>query len=145
MKAADGNSDSRCAKRLRDVERARKLVRLNSDQRDKSEAAVATKAFDQPGNVDPGIRLIHDLDVDRDIRPEHLPLRAIGRDPIHGGERVRGAHRPPPPNEVTVVVVMGWLDEDKEKPTSGSHADAGTAQGSGRSQSTHQLGLAAAL
>ncbi len=41
VEAADHDRNAGCAQRPRDVQRARKLVRLHADQADHAEAAVA--------------------------------------------------------------------------------------------------------
>ena len=53
------------------------------------------------------------VDIDGDVRPEHLPLGAIGGNAIHGGERIRGDHRAPPADHIAVVVVMRRLDQNE--------------------------------
>ena len=54
-----------------------------------------------------------DLDVNVNVGPRTLPLGAIRCDTINSGERIRGSHRSPPADHVSIVVVMGWLDKDK--------------------------------
>ena len=89
------------------------LVRLNADERDESEIAVAPKAGEERRHVDARVGLVDHLDVDGDVRPEHPPLGAIGRDAVDGGERIRRDHRPPPADDVAVVVVVRRLDQDE--------------------------------
>ena len=55
----------------RDVERARILVRLDADQRDQAEIAVAPEPGEQRRHVDARVGLVDRLDIDGDVRPEH--------------------------------------------------------------------------
>ena len=113
METADGDRDSGLPERSRDVEGARILVRLDADERDQPEIAVTSKTGEKRGYVDARVRLVDHLDVDGDVRPENLPLGAIGRNAVDGGERIRGDHRAPPADHVAVVVVMRRLDQDE--------------------------------
>ena len=58
------------------------------------------------GDVDTRIRLVDHFDIDGDVGPENLPLGAIGRNAVNGGERIRRNHRPPPTDDVSILVVM---------------------------------------
>ena len=58
------------------------------------------------GYVDVGVRLVDHRDVDGDVRPKNLPLGAIRGNAVNGGERIRGDHRAPPADHISVVVVM---------------------------------------
>ena len=94
------------AERLGDVERARILVRLHADQAEQAEIAVLAEAPDQLLDVDAGIGLVDDVDVDLDVLSQDVPLRRIERQAVNGGERIRRDQRPPPTDDVAVVVVM---------------------------------------
>ena len=113
VEAAHGDRDAGLAERPRDVEGARILVRLDADQRDKPEIAVPPKAGEQRRHVDAGVGLVDRLDVDGDVRPKDLPLGAVGRDAVDGGERIRRNHRAPPADHIAVVVVVRRLDQDE--------------------------------
>ncbi len=110
MEASDSDGDPSFAERSRDVESAGILVRLNADERNDPEIAITTKAGEESRHVDARIRLVDRLDVDGDVRSKNLPLRAIGRNSVKGGERIRGNHRAPPTDHVSVVVVVRRLN-----------------------------------
>ena len=61
MEASHGHGNSGCPERTCDVEGARILVRLNADERDTSEIAVAPKAGNQRRDVDARVGLVDDL------------------------------------------------------------------------------------
>ncbi len=113
VKSADGNGNSSRPERSGNVESAGILVRLNTDKRDKPEVAVAPEPGEQPPHIDARVRLVDHFDVDGDVRPKDLPLGAIGGDCIHGSERIRGDHRAPPADHVSVVVVVRRLDQNQ--------------------------------
>ncbi len=69
MEAAHRDLDAGGAERLGDVERAWKLVRLHADQAEHTEIAVLAEAPDQLLDVDAGIGLVDDVDVNLDIFP----------------------------------------------------------------------------
>ena len=74
--------------RLGEVERARELVRLNSDQHHHTGAGDA----DHRGKTiaaDASIGLVKRMNVDLDIRPEYAPRGTILRETIERGERGR--------------------------------------------------------
>ena len=106
MEAAHRDLDAGVAERLGDVERARKLVRLHADQAEYAEIAVLAEAFDQLLDVDAGIGLVNDVDVDLDVVAQGLALCRIERQAVNGGERIRRDQRPPPADDIAIVVVM---------------------------------------
>ena len=66
--------------RARKIERARKLVRLNPDEADKS----ASRRLYPPGrraNVDDRVALVTGFDLDRDVGAESLFLPQAARSP----------------------------------------------------------------
>ncbi len=101
--------------RPRNVEGARILVRLDTDQRNHAETTVTPQTGDECRHIDAGVRLVDHLDVDVDVRTEDAPLRAIRRNAVDGGERIRRNHRAPPPDHVAIVVVMRRLDQHEEE------------------------------
>ena len=94
-----------------DVERARKLIRLNADQRDHS-ADRPRMRFEIAGNVDDRVALVVDLDLDIDVGAENARLGAFGEQAVDAGEAVRGDRRAPPLDDIAVVVVMRRLDQN---------------------------------
>ena len=115
VESAERHRNARRAERTRDIERARILVRLHADQRQQPEIVVAAEAADQLRDVDAGIGLVDQVDVDLDIGAEHLPLGAVEREAIDRGERIGRDQRPPPADDIAVIVVMGRLDQDELK------------------------------
>jgi hypothetical protein len=67
---------------------------------------MAPKTGEKRGDVDAGVRLVGHRDVDGDVRPQNLPLCAIRGNAVNCGERIRGDHRAPPADHISVVVVM---------------------------------------
>ena len=61
---------------------------LYPDQRDKSEIAATPKPGDDEAMSTACVGFVDGLDVYGDIRSENLPLGAIGRDSVNGGERI---------------------------------------------------------
>ena len=82
---------------------------------EQAEIAVPAEAADQLRDVDAGVGLVDQVDIDLDVRAEHLPLGAIEREAVDRGERVRWDQRPPPANDIAVIVVMGRLDQNQLK------------------------------
>jgi hypothetical protein len=117
VKSAHGDGDPRRAKRGCDIEGTRVLVRLNADEADKTEIAVAPEASEERRHIDACVGLVDRLDIDGDARPEYATLRAIKRDAVDGGELIRRDHRPPPAVHVSVVVVVRWLDKEELEAT----------------------------
>jgi hypothetical protein len=106
MEAAHGDVDPGLAERSCNIESARILVRLDTGQRDEAEVTVRSEAGEERRHVDARVGLVDHLDVDGDVRSEYLPLGAICCNSVDGGKRVRGNHRPPPANYVSLVVVV---------------------------------------
>ena len=94
MESAEHDRNARRAERTCEVERARILVGLDAHQPDHAEIAVAPEAAQELRNFDPGIGLVDDLDIDRDVGAEHLPFRAIHRNAVQRGERIGRDQRP---------------------------------------------------
>jgi hypothetical protein len=86
VEAADHHRNAGLAQRPREVERARKLIRLHANQTHHAEAIVALELLDDVLDVDPGIGLVHRADVDRDIGAEHVTVGCILGESIDSGE-----------------------------------------------------------
>ena len=65
----------RCAKLAANVERPRKLIRLNADQRD--ESAVGQDALGNARDVDDRVALVVGFDLDIHVGAENALLRAF--------------------------------------------------------------------
>ena len=113
VEPADDHRDAGLAQRPRDVERARKLVRLHADQPHHAEAAMAAQQRDDVLDLHPRVGLVDGGDVDRDLGAEDLALRRIRRERVDAGERVRGDRGAHPLDDVAVVVVVRRLDQDE--------------------------------
>jgi hypothetical protein len=61
------------------------------------------------------VRALPPMDLDLDILPEHMPLRAIPRQPINGRERIRRNRRAKPLDHVPVIIIVRRLNEDEAK------------------------------
>ena len=115
VKSAERHRNAGRTEVPREIEGARILVRLHPHQRQQAEIVVAPEAADQLGDVDAGIGLVDQVDIDLDVLAEHMPLGAIEGETVDRGERIRWDQGPPPANDVAVIVVMGRLDQDELK------------------------------
>ena len=115
VKSAERDRNAGGAEGTRDVEGARVLVRLHSHEREQAEIAVAPEAPDQLADVDPGIGLVDEVDVDLDVGAQHLAPRAVEREAVDRGQRIGWDQRPPPADDVSVIVVVRRLDQDELK------------------------------
>src|SRR5262249_48854161 len=100
-----------------DVERARELVGLYTDQADQAKTVMALKLRHDVLAAYPRVRFIAGSDVNGNVRPEHLAPGRIVRQPVDYRQRVRRHERPPPLDHIAIVVVMRWLDEHELKTT----------------------------
>src|SRR5579862_3387262 len=94
------------------MQRARILVRLHADQADETEIAVGAHLGNDALDAHPRIGLVDGDDVDIDVGPEHLALRAIVDQSVDGGQRIRRHRRAEPADDIAVVVVMRRFDQD---------------------------------
>ena len=117
MKAAHGDLNAGIAERARNIERARILVRLHADQSEQAKIAVLAETAEQLRDIHPRMGLVDDVDVDGDVRPEHLALRGIARQPVDRGEGIGGDQRAPPADHIAVVVIVRRLDQDELEAT----------------------------
>jgi hypothetical protein len=88
---------------------------LNADKGNTSEIVVASVAGQERRDVDACIGLVEDLDININVRPEHPPFGTIGCNAVHSRQRIRGRHGAPPPDHISVVIVVRRLDEDELK------------------------------
>ncbi len=102
----------------RDVHRARKLIALHADEGDQSQPASRLDPRRDPLGTDASVGLVRFEDVDRRVRPEHLPLAAIRGEAVERGQRVRGDGGPKPLDHVAIIVVVRRLDEMQLKAAS---------------------------
>ena len=120
VKAADNDRYIGLAELTGEIQGARKLVGLDSDQANQAAAGSANALDDLlAGNYRVG--LVHRLELNLDILAEHLVLRALGDQAVDRRQRVRGDRRAKPLNDVTVVVIVRWLNQDDKKSLGGAH------------------------
>src|SRR5262249_47618838 len=112
------------------IERARILVGLHADEPNKSEISVAAKVGNDPVDADAGVGLVDGCYIDIDIGPEQLDPRRLGRNGVHGCERIGRHEVAIPADDVPVVIVVGGLDQQ--------HAEAALCRGN-RARSSGRL------
>ena len=120
MEAADHHWNAGGAQRPRDVERARKLVRLHADQPDHAEAAMARELRDNVFGADARVGLVNRGNVDLDISTEHLPRHRVLRERVEAGERIGRDRGADPLNDVALVVIVRGLDQHELEATLGT-------------------------
>jgi hypothetical protein len=106
MEAADDDRDSCFPKRSCDVKGAGILVRLNTDEPNHAEIIVTPNAGDERRHVNARVGLVDSHNIDGDVRSKNLAVSAIGRNTVYGGKRIRGNHRSPPADHISIVIVM---------------------------------------
>src|SRR6516165_1995994 len=112
MEAADRDLNSAAAKLSCEIERPRKLVRLYADQHHHT----GIRSLDRASQIlDPHLPvcLIDCFDADVIIGTKNLALATIQCDAIEAGQRVRRQPTAPPSNNITIIVVMRRLDQNK--------------------------------
>src|SRR5262249_49484783 len=63
--------------------------------------------------LDPSVGFVDRSDVDGDIVAEHSPLFRVPRKPVKRGERIGWQRRHEPLDDIAIVIVMRWLDENQ--------------------------------
>ena len=76
VEAADADRQPGGEERPREIDRARKLVRLHADQADQRLAAGLADHPDDLVRPDPPVGLVIGVQADVDVRPEHLAAAA---------------------------------------------------------------------
>jgi hypothetical protein len=61
------------------------LVRLNTDERNASEFAVASEASEKRRDVDACVSFVDDLDININVRTQYTPFCTIRCDAVNGG------------------------------------------------------------
>ena len=82
VEAADRDLDSRRAQLARDIDGARELVGLHSDQAYESAVPVLREAPDNLLYRDEDVGLVADLDLDIDVVAQRAPFTHVEREPI---------------------------------------------------------------
>jgi hypothetical protein len=88
------------AQRLRGMQRARILVRLNTDQTDKAEIIVRAHVTDDAIDTHAGIGFVDGYDFDIGVGAENMTPRTVVDEPINAGQRVCRYGRAVPANEM---------------------------------------------
>jgi hypothetical protein len=104
-----GNPAAR--KRPGEIDRARKLVRLHTDQPDQRPPPGFADRPDDSGRADALIGFIKGMEADADAGAEHLTPGGILCEPVQAGQRIRGYCGFDPADRIAVVVIMGRLDQ----------------------------------
>ncbi len=112
MEAADADLDTALAQRLRQIERARELVRLHAGQHHHAGAGGLDHRR-QAFGADAGIGFVESVNLDIDVVAENSPLGAILRQTEKRGQRVRRDRRANPLDDIAVVVVMRRLHKQQ--------------------------------
>lgn len=110
VEAADADLNAASAQRCSDIERPRKLIRLDPDQHHHAGTGALDHAR-KASRPDTRVSLVVDVDFNVHIRAENGAFRTILRQSIQRGERIGGDRRTQPLNDVTVFIVMRRLNE----------------------------------
>ena len=119
MKPADRDLHSGRAQAASDIHGARKLVGLHSHQ---GHHAAAAAAGDLPRNAlgaDARIGLIESRNVDGDVIAQYAAFVAVQGEAIQHRQSIGGDAGAEPLDDVSLVVVVRWLDQDQGKALGG--------------------------
>ena len=123
MESTDADRQADVEKRLGQIDRARKLVRLHADQPDQTAPALAADHVDDLLRLHPAVGFVERVQADIDARSQHLAALGVLGQGIETRERVGGDRRAQPLDRIAVVVVMRRLDhhevEDGASPING--------------------------
>jgi len=88
MKSADADRQPGVEKGLRQIDSARKLVRLHADQTDQAAAARAADHADDLVGLNPPVGFVVGVQPDIDARAQHLAALGVLRQRVQAGERI---------------------------------------------------------
>src|SRR5664279_5332868 len=114
MKPADRDRHAARAKLAPNIQRTRKLVGLNADQRDEP-APRFPYAPRNPGDVDDGIALVKYLGLDIDVGTQRAFAGALRDEAVDAREAVGRNRGAAPLDDVAVVVIVRRLDQHDQK------------------------------
>src|SRR5215813_3275882 len=137
METADGDLDSTAAELSCEIERPRKLVGLYAHQHHHT----GIRFLDRAGQIlDPHlpVGLVDRFDVDIEISAENLAVAAIKRDTIEAGQRIRRQTAAPPSDNVTILVVVRRLDQNKPESLACAHKHTGDSRNRGKGGARRQ-------
>ena len=100
------------------MQRARVLIRLNTDQTYKAEIFVRAHVANDAIDAHASISFVNSYDFDIGVGAENLTPRTVIDEPIDAGQRVCRHGRPVPANDIAVVVIMRrFYEHDAEMST----------------------------
>ena len=111
MKAADADRQASGEEWSRQIDGARKLVRLHAHESDQRPPARPADFADDPVGPDPPVGFVKGLEADFDARAEHLTPGGVSRERIQARQRIGRDDRLDPLDRIAVVVVMRRLDQ----------------------------------
>jgi hypothetical protein len=115
MEPANHYLDTFAAHHPADINRARELVALHTDETDQALESVAAKSADQAFQRQYSVDLVVDLEFEIDAIAKHVASARIQRKPVESGGRVCRNPAAPPLDDVTLVVVVGRLDQRNQE------------------------------
>ena len=119
METADRDLHAGRTQAARDIHGARIMVGLHSDEGDQAAAAGARDVARNTLRVDARIRFVEGLDIDGDVIAEHAALPAVERQAIQHRQRIGRNRGAQPLNDVSVFVVVRWLDQNQRETLGG--------------------------
>src|SRR5262249_13406948 len=111
MEAADGDADAERAQFTGDGHGTRELIGLHPDQTHDARVTWLLDARGDAPNRNLDVHLVIGIDLDGHILAQDATVGAILRDRVKAGHRIRWNPSPPPLNDVTILVVVRWLDD----------------------------------
>jgi plasmid stabilization system protein ParE len=114
MESADAHLNTPRQKRLCQIERVWKLIRLHTDKHHHAGARFLDHAG-KPFRPDARVCFVRRMDLDLDVLAQNAALFAVARQAIERRERVRRDRRAQPLDHVTFVVIVRRLHQDQTK------------------------------
>src|SRR5262245_19422520 len=93
------------------MQRARVLIRLNTDQTHKAEIFIGAHVANDAIGPHARISFVDSYDFDIGVDAENVTLRTVVNEAINAGQRVCRHRRAIPANDIAVVVIMRRLYE----------------------------------
>src|SRR6516165_1017838 len=110
MKTTNTNFDGSRAQWRGEIERTWKLVRLYPDHHDHAVAGTRNHAREAI-RPDTRVRLVVGVNIEIDVQPKDGAFSTIPGQTIQGSQRVGRYGRTQPLDDISVVIVMRWLDQ----------------------------------
>ena len=115
MEAAHDDLDAGVEELFSDVDRAGKLISLHANEADHC-AVRSLQAADQFVETHDRIGLVDHLDFDVDILSKNVPAPALVHQAVDHGQRIGRYGGTCPLDDITVIIIMGRLDQNNQKP-----------------------------